>query len=66
VPLPAILAGSWPAITRRESPPPPLPRLPALVADEWGSRLVLATQKLDSITGSGTRLTTPNIHPGET
>src|SRR5439155_822072 len=34
--LPAILAGFWPAITRRQSPPSSLPRLPALAADECG------------------------------
>src|SRR5207245_6488344 len=36
VPLPAIHAGFWPAITRRQSPPSSLPRLPALAADECG------------------------------
>ncbi len=36
VPHPAIHAGLWPAITRRQSPPSPLPRLPALAADECG------------------------------
>src|SRR5438093_12428147 len=34
VPHPAIHAGFWPAITRRQSPPSPLPRLLALDADE--------------------------------
>jgi hypothetical protein len=36
VPLPAVHAGLWPAITRRQSPPSPLPRLQALAADECG------------------------------
>src|SRR5436309_14960076 len=36
VPLPAIHAGFWPAITRRQSPPSLLPRLPALAASECG------------------------------
>jgi tRNA-2-methylthio-N6-dimethylallyladenosine synthase len=36
VPHPAIHAGPWPAITRRESPPSPLPRLQALAAVECG------------------------------
>ncbi len=36
VPLPAIHAGLWPAITRRQSPPSPLPRLKALAAVECG------------------------------
>src|SRR6058998_1420877 len=31
-----MLVGLWPAITRRQSPPSPLPRLPALAADECG------------------------------
>src|SRR6266508_2381583 len=34
--LPGILAGLWPAITRRQSPPSSLPRLLALAADECG------------------------------
>jgi len=29
-------AGFWPAITRRQSPPSLLPRLPALAASECG------------------------------
>src|SRR5205823_11536943 len=33
---PAIHAGFWPAITRRQSPPSLLPRLPALAASECG------------------------------
>ncbi len=36
VPLPATLVGFWPAITRRQSPPSPLPRLQALAAVECG------------------------------
>src|SRR5438128_5313432 len=36
VPLPAIHAGFRPAITRRQSPPSLLPRLPALAASECG------------------------------
>src|SRR5438552_19206170 len=36
VPLPAIHAGFWPAITRRQSPPSLLPRPPALAASECG------------------------------
>src|SRR5438477_3970265 len=36
VPLPAIHAGFWPAITRRQSPPSPLPRQPSLAAGERG------------------------------
>src|SRR2546427_3783198 len=36
VPLPAIHAGFRPAITRRQSPPSLLPRLPALAAVECG------------------------------
>src|SRR5438132_8238919 len=36
VPLPAMHVGFWPAITRRQGPPSPLPRLAALAADEWG------------------------------
>ena len=40
VPLPAIHVGSWPAITRRQSTPSPLPRLhSALAADECALRL---------------------------
>src|SRR5205814_8200874 len=35
VPHPAIHAGFWPAITRRQSPPSLLPRLPALAASEY-------------------------------
>src|SRR5919197_5971414 len=31
--------GLWPAITRRESPPSPLPRLPTLAAGECGLSL---------------------------
>src|SRR6266545_6754127 len=31
-----LSAGFWPAITRRQSPPSPLPRLLALAADECG------------------------------
>src|SRR5205823_7673030 len=33
---PATHAGFWPAITRRQSPPSLLPRLPALAASECG------------------------------
>src|SRR3989442_8589747 len=36
VPLPAIHACLWPAITRRQSPPSPLPRQPSLAAGECG------------------------------
>ena len=36
VPLPAMHAGFWPAITRRQAPPSLLPRLPALAASECG------------------------------
>src|SRR5439155_12038180 len=36
VPLPAIHACFWPAITRRESPPSPLPRRLSLAAGECG------------------------------
>src|SRR5437764_15485382 len=36
---PATHAGFWPAITRRQSPPSLLPRLPALAASECGLRL---------------------------
>ena len=39
VPLQAIHACICPAITRRESPPSPLPRRPALAADECGLSL---------------------------
>src|SRR5439155_21571095 len=39
VPLPAIHARFWPAITRRESPPSSLPRLLAWAADECGLSL---------------------------
>jgi len=38
VPHPALQAGFWPAITRRQSPPSLLPRLPALAASECGLR----------------------------
>jgi hypothetical protein len=34
--LPAMHVGFWPAITRRQSPPSFLPRLPALAANECG------------------------------
>ncbi len=43
VPLPAIHACFWPAITRRQSTPSPLTRLPALPAAS-AHCLVLATQ----------------------
>jgi hypothetical protein len=36
VPLPAIHAGFWPAITRRQGPPSPLARLSSLAAVECG------------------------------
>ena len=36
VPLPAIHAGFWPAITLRQSRPSLLPRRPALAANECG------------------------------
>jgi len=36
VPLPAMLAGLWPAITRRQSPPSPLARQTSLAAVECG------------------------------
>src|SRR5205823_9525364 len=55
VPLPAIHAGFWPAIARRQSPPSLLPRLRPWPRASAASGLVLATQKLDGITGRGTR-----------
>jgi hypothetical protein len=44
----------WPAITRRQEPPSPLPRHPALAADDAAPGLVLATHKPDSITRMST------------
>src|SRR6266542_754232 len=52
-----MLVGLWPAITLRQSPPSPLPRLrQPWLRTSAASGLVLATQRLDSITGRDTRL----------
>ena len=55
VPLPAIQTGSWPTITRRQSPPSSSQGFRPWLRSSATSGLVLATQKLGGITGRGTR-----------